>query len=55
MWFAIILWGIIIIWIAEAASPGLIWVILGCLAVYGILYLGVVWLVDWIKNRKKRK
>jgi len=51
MTFAILIWAILIIFIAEAACPGFIWVTLGCLAVYGILYFGVVWLVDWIKNR----
>lgn len=54
MTIAIIVWAILIIFIAEAASPGLIRVILGCLAVYGILYFCFVWLVNWIKTRHKR-
>lgn len=54
MTIAIIVWAILIIFIAEAASPGLIWMTLGCMAVYGILYFGVVWLVNWIKTRHKR-
>lgn len=53
MWFGLILWGILIIIIAESACPGLIWVILGTMVIYGIIYLGVVWFVDWIKTRKK--
>lgn len=48
----LILWAILIIFIAEAACPGLIWVVLGTMAVYGVLYFGVMWLVDRIKNRK---
>lgn len=48
----LILWAILIIIIAEAASPGLIWVVLGTMAVYGVLYFGVMWLVDRIKNRE---
>lgn len=32
--------------------PGLIWVILGSLAVYGVLYFGIMAIVDKIKNRK---
>ncbi len=52
MWFGLILWGILIIIIAESACPALIWVILGTMVVYGIIYLGVVWFVDWIKTRK---
>ena len=48
----IILWAILIIFIAECACPGLIWVVLGTMAVYGVLYFGVMWLVDRIKNRK---
>ena len=48
----LIIWAILIIIIAEAACPGLIWVVLGTLAVYGVLYFGVMWLVDRIKNRK---
>lgn len=48
----LILWAILIIFIAECACPGLIWVVLGTMAVYGVLYFGVMWLVDRIKNRK---
>ena len=48
----LILWAILIIIIAEAACPGLIWVVLGTMAVYGVLYFGVMWLVGRIKNRK---
>ena len=48
----IILWAIHKIFIAECACPGLIWVVLGTMAVYGVLYFGVMWLVDRIKNRK---
>lgn len=48
----LILWAILIIIIAEAACPDLIWVVLGTMAVYGVLYFGVMWLVDRIKNRK---
>lgn len=48
----LILWAILIIIIAEAACPGLIWVVLGTMAVYGVLYFGAMWLVDRIKNRK---
>lgn len=48
----IILWAILIIIIAECACPGLIWVILGTLAVYGVLYFAVMAIVDRIKRRK---
>lgn len=48
----LILWAILIILIAECACPGLIWVILGSLAVYGVLYFGIMAIVDKIKNRK---
>lgn len=48
----IILWAILIIFIAECACPGLIWVILGTMAVYGVLYFGIMYLVDKIKSRK---
>ena len=48
----IILWAILIAIIAECACPGLIWVILGTLAVYGAIYFGIKYLADRIKNRK---
>lgn len=48
----LILWAILIIIIAECACPGLIWVILGTLAVYGAIYFGITYLVDRIKNKK---
>lgn len=50
--FGLILWAILIIIIAEAASPGLIWVILGTMAVVWSLYFGIAWLIDKIKNRR---
>ena len=46
----IILWAVLIIIIAEAACPGLIWVILGCMAGYGALYLGYLYLKDKINT-----
>lgn len=51
---AILIWAILIIFIAEAANPGLIWVILVSLAVYGVLYFGGMWLIDRIKNGKNK-
>ncbi len=48
----LILWAILIIFIAECACPGLIWVVLGTMAVYGAIYFGIMYLVDKIKNRK---
>ena len=48
----IILWAILIIFIAECACPGLIWVILGSIAVYGAAYFGIMYLVDKIKNKR---
>lgn len=48
----IILWAILIIFIAECASPCLIGVILGCLAVYGAVYFGIMYLVDKTKNKQ---
>lgn len=48
----LILWAILIIFIAECACPGLIWVVIGTMAVYGVLCFGAMWLVDRIKNRK---
>ena len=48
----LIIWAILIIVIAEAACPGLIWVVLGTIAVYGVLYFAVMALVDRIRNRK---
>ena len=48
----LIIWAILIIIIAEAACPGLIWVVLGTLAVYGVLYFAVLALVDRVRNRK---
>ncbi len=48
----IILWAILIIIIAECACPGLIWVILSSLTVYGVLYFCIMTIVDKIKNRK---
>lgn len=48
----LILWAILIIIIAECACPGLIWVILGTMAIYGVIYFGIMYLIDRIKNRK---
>ena len=48
----LILWALLIIAIAEAACPVLIWVVLGTMAVYGAIYFGIMYLVDRIKNRK---
>lgn len=48
----IILWAILIIFIAECACPGLIWVILGSMAVYGAVYFGIMYLVDKIKSKR---
>lgn len=48
----IILWAILIIFIAECACPGLIWVILGTMAAYWAIYFGVTKLVELSKNRK---
>lgn len=49
----LIIWAVLIIIIAECACPGLIWVILGAMAVYGVLYLGIMWLANKIKERCK--
>ena len=46
----LILWAILIIVIAECACPGLIWVILGTMAAYGVIYFGIMFLVDRIKK-----
>lgn len=51
----IILWAILIIIIAECATPGLIWVILGFLAGYGVLYLSISWLITVIKKRIRKR
>jgi hypothetical protein len=48
----LIIWAILIIVIAECACPGLIWVILGTMAVYGVIYFGIMYLINRIKNRK---
>jgi len=48
----IILWAILIIFIAECANPGLIWVILGSMAVYGAVYFGIMYLVDKFKSKR---
>lgn len=48
----IILWAILIIFIAECACPGFIWVTLGSMAVYGAVYLGIKYLVGKIKNKR---
>ncbi len=53
MWFAFILWAILIIFIAECVNPGFIWMVLGSCIVYGILYFGAMQLINWIKTRKK--
>ena len=53
MTIAILIWAILIIFIAEAGSPGFIGVLLVSLAVYGVLYFGGMWLIDRIKNGKK--
>lgn len=50
----IILWAILIIIIAEAACPGLIWVILGTMVAFGLLYFGVVYIVSKIQERKDK-
>ena len=49
----LILWAILIIFIAECACPGLIWVILGSLAAYWIIYAGVMWLVGKTKEERR--
>lgn len=46
----LIIWAILIIIIAECACPGLIWVVLGCMAVYGIIYAAVVAIVNKFKK-----
>lgn len=48
----IILWAILIIFIAECACPGFIWVTLGSMAVYGAVYFGIKYLVGKIKNKR---
>lgn len=48
----IILWALLIIFIAECACPGLIWVVLGSMVVYWAIYFGIMWLVDRYKSRK---
>lgn len=48
----LIIWAILIIVIAECACPGLIWVVLGTMAIYGVIYFGIMYLIDRIKNRK---
>lgn len=49
---AILIWAILIIFIAEAGSPGFLRFLLETMAVVGILYFGGMWLIDRIKNRK---
>ena len=46
----LILWAILIIFIAEAACPGLIWVVLGTMAVYGAIYAAFVAIVNKFKK-----
>lgn len=48
----IILWLILIIIIAECATPGLILFTLGALAAYGVVYSGIMYLVEKIKNKR---
>lgn len=48
----IILWAILIIFIAECVCPGLIWVILGSMVAYSAVYFGIMYLVDKIKNKR---
>lgn len=47
----LLLWAILIIFIAECACPGLIWVTLGLLAAYWAIYYGIMFIVDRIKHR----
>lgn len=47
----IILWAILIIFIAECACPGLIWVILGSIVAYWAIYLGIMYLVERFKKK----
>lgn len=51
----IILWAILIIFIAECACPGLIWVILGSMAAYWAMYCGIMYLVDKIKDKRRNR
>ena len=46
----LILWSILIIFIAEAACPGLIWVVLGTMGVYGAIYAAFVAIVNKFKK-----
>lgn len=48
----LILWAIVIIIIAEAVCPGLIWITLGTLAVVWGIYFGIYMLIEKLKDRK---
>lgn len=48
----IILWLILIIIIAECANPGLIWMTLGALTALIVVYVGFMYLVKKIKNKR---
>lgn len=53
MWtIAILIWVILIFWIAEAGTPGFIGFLLVSMSVVGVIYFGGMWLIDRIKNRK---
>lgn len=47
----LVLWAILIIFIAECACPGLIFVVLGAMAAFGAIYAGVIYLVNKLKWR----
>lgn len=49
----LIIWAIVIIIIAECACPGLIWVILGAMALYIVIYLILNAIVAKFKQTKK--
>lgn len=51
---AILIWAILIIFIAEAGSPGFLRFLLETMAVVGILYFGGMWLIGRIKNGKNK-
>lgn len=47
----LVLWAILIIFIAECACPGLIFAVLGAMAAFWAIYAGVIYLVNKLKRR----
>lgn len=48
----LIIWAILIIFIAEAASPGITLITLGVITAYAIIYFIAMAITDKLKNRK---